>query len=198
MPRREEELRCLFAIRSQVIGVLALAFRTDPGARWTWPDPQQYLTTFPEFVKAFGGKAFEHKSAYFTMGYTGAALWLPPNVRPDEAVMTALLQRTASAQIQDDLTGVFEKMKSFHPKEPHWYLPLMGVDPFLQGNGLGSALMKHALIACDHDNKLAFLESTNRRNVPLYERHGFSDLGRNSGGNVSHPLSMLRKPQPMP
>jgi ribosomal protein S18 acetylase RimI-like enzyme len=139
-----------------VIDVLVLAFSTDPGARWTWPDPHQYLKHSREFVKAFGGKAFAHKSAYYVEGYAGASLWLPPNVHPDEDTMTLLLQRTASEQIQNDLAKLFQKMESYHPREPHWYLPLIGVDPFLQGNGFGSALLKHALVSCDRDNKFAF------------------------------------------
>ena len=39
-----------------------------------------------------------------------------------------------------------EQMANYHPREPHWYLPLMGVDPTCQGKGLGSALMRHALV----------------------------------------------------
>ena len=108
---------------ARVIDVLVLAFSTDPGARWTWPDPHQYLTHFRELVKAFGGKAFAHKSAYYIEGYAGASLWLPPNAHPDEDAMTALFQRTASEQIQNDLAKVFKKMESYHPSEPHWYLP---------------------------------------------------------------------------
>src|SRR5687768_16938086 len=69
-----------------VIAVLTLAFRTDPGVRWTYPDPQQYLRPFPRLVHAFGGKAFTHGSAYTVEGYAGAALWLPPDVHPDEDV----------------------------------------------------------------------------------------------------------------
>jgi ribosomal protein S18 acetylase RimI-like enzyme len=175
--------------------VLVLAFSTDPGARWTWPDPHQYLMNFPKMIKLFGGKAFEHGSAYYAAGYGGAALWLPPGVRPDEEAMTALFQQTASGQILKDLTAVFEKMESYHPAEPHWYLPLIGVDPFLQGNGLGSALMKHALIPCDRDNKFAFLESTNSKNIPLYERHGFTVLNTIQVGTSPTIFPMLRKPQ---
>ena len=40
--------------------VLVLAFSTDPAARWAWPDPHQYLSHFPGFVKVFGGNAFVH------------------------------------------------------------------------------------------------------------------------------------------
>jgi ribosomal protein S18 acetylase RimI-like enzyme len=180
---------------ARVIDVLVLAFSTDLGARWTWPDPHQYLTHFRELVKAFGGQAFAHKSAYYIEGYAGASLWLPPNAHPDEDAMTALFQRTAAKQIQNDLAKVFKKMESYHPSEPHWYLPLIGVDPFLQGNGLGSALLKHTLIPCDRDNKFAFLESTNPRNVPLYERHGFEVLGEIQVGTSPTIFPMLRKPQ---
>jgi len=180
---------------ARVIDILVLAFITDPGARWTWPDPHQYLMHFRELVKSFGGKAFDQGSAYYIEGFAGAALWLPPGIHPDEDAMTALFQRTASEQIQKELTTVFEKMESYHPRDPHWYLPLIGVDPFLQGNGFGSALLKHALITCDRDNKFAFLESTNPRNVPLYERHGFEVLGKIQVGTSPNIFPMLRKPR---
>src|SRR5687767_15972956 len=49
---------------ASIAAVLALAFSTDPGARWAWPDPQQLLTHFPTFVKALAGAAFTSGSAY--------------------------------------------------------------------------------------------------------------------------------------
>lgn len=181
--------------KDQLIDVLVLAFSTDPGARWTWPNPQQYLMHFPKLVRAFGGRAFEYQSAYYVESYGGAALWLPPDVHPDEDAMNDLIQQTASGEIQQDIAKVFERMASYHPKESHWYLPMIGVDPFLQGKGFGSALMKHSLIPCDRDNKFAFLESTNRRNVPLYERYGFEVLDEIQVGSSPIIYPMLRKPQ---
>ncbi|MGH7928642.1 MAG: GNAT family N-acetyltransferase, partial [Candidatus Binatia bacterium] len=53
--------------------------------------------------------------------------------------------------------------------------------PFQQGKGLGSALMRHALARCDGEGKAAFLESSNPKNVSLYERHGFEVVGRIQG-----------------
>jgi ribosomal protein S18 acetylase RimI-like enzyme len=84
-------------------------------------------------------------------------------------------------------------MRGYHPSEPHWYLPLIGVDPFQQGSGLGSALMRHALARCDSEGKPAFLESSNPKNVPLYERHGFEVLGRIQAGASPTLFPMLRK-----
>jgi GNAT superfamily N-acetyltransferase len=132
-----------------VIDVIVRAFAADPAARWGWPDSQQYFLHFPSFVKTFGGKAFTHGSAYYIEGYTAAALWLRPNVYPDEDKLISLVQRTVSEQIQKDFFPVFEQMGRYHPSEPHWYLPLMGVDPSQQGKGFGSALLQHTLIQCD-------------------------------------------------
>jgi GNAT superfamily N-acetyltransferase len=179
---------------ASIIDVLVRANWEDPAARWVWPDSQQFLMHFPSFVRAFGGKAFAHRSAYYVDGYTGAALWLPPDVHPDEDALIALLQRTVSGQIQKDVFEVFEQMGHYHPSEPHWYLPLMGVDPSQQGKGLGSALLQYTLIQFDRDNKLAYLESSNPRNIPLYKRHGFELLGSIQLGTSPSIAPMLRRP----
>src|SRR5215204_6219335 len=162
---------------ASIIEVLVRANWEDPAARWVWPDPQQFLTHFPSFVRAFGGKAFAHGSAYYVDGYAGAALWLPPEVHPDEAELVSWIQRTVSVWVQDELLAVFEQMGNAHPKEPHWYLPLIGVEAIHQGYRYGSALMEHALVPCDRDQTLAYLESSNPRNISLYQRHGFEILG---------------------
>ena len=177
------------------VAVVVLAFSTDPAARWTWPDPQQYLMHFPHFVQALGGKAFAHGSAYCADGQGGAALWLPPEVHPDEEAVLALLQRTAAAAVQKDLLGIFEQMGRYHPQEPHWYLPFIGIDPSLQGKGYGGALMKHALDRCDRDHAPAYLESSNPKNIPLYERHGFELLGTIQVGASPPIFPMLRQPR---
>jgi ribosomal protein S18 acetylase RimI-like enzyme len=177
------------------IAVVVLAFSADPAARWTWPDPNQYLMHFPSFVRAFGGKAFAHGSAYYVDGYAGAALWLPPEVRPDEDALITLLQRTVSAEVQKDVFAVFEQMGRYHPREPHWYLPLIGVDPRQQGKGHGAALLQHTLIPCNRDHTLAYLESTNPKNIPLYERHGFELLDTIQVGASPPIFPMLRTPR---
>jgi ribosomal protein S18 acetylase RimI-like enzyme len=178
-----------------VIAGVVLAFGADPAARWTWPDPQQYLMHFPSFVEALGGKAFAHGGAYYAAGHAGAALWLPPGVRPDQDALAALLQRTGASTVQEDLAAVFEQMDRYHPQEPHWYLPFIGVDPSQQGKGYGTALMKHTLIPCDRDRTPAYLESSNPKNIPLYERHGFELLGTIQVGSSPPIFPMLRKPR---
>lgn len=181
--------------RKSVIDVITLGFASDPMARWTLPNPAQYLAVMPEVVDAFGAKAFELGSAYCVDDFSGAALWLPPGIEADSERLGALVARHAPARVQEDADGVFEQMAAYHPHEPHWYLPLIAVDPACQGRGLGGALLKEALVRCDADGLPAYLESSNPRNITLYERHGFEILGRIQVGSSPVLTPMLRKPR---
>jgi len=181
--------------QDKTIATIVLAFATDPMARWSYPDPHAYLKHFPALVRAMAGKAFERGTAYYVEGFPGAALWLPPHVEPAMDELMALAQRTVREQIHGDMMSVVEQMGRYHPAEPHWYLPMIGVDPSRQGKGYGSALLEHALVACDRKNEPAYLESSNPRNVPLYERHGFQLLGKIQVGSSPTMFPMLRKPR---
>ena len=129
------------------VATIVLAFAADPMTRWTWPNPDQYLAAMPRMARAFGGRAFAHGSALATDAYTGVALWLPPGVEPDEAGLSAVMQSTVAPSKLEDGSGIFEQMAAYHPHEPHWYLPLIGVDPAHFGEGHGDALMSYALDA---------------------------------------------------
>ncbi len=180
---------------SAAIQTIVLAFAADPMARWTWPNAQQYLAAMPRMVHAFGGRAFERGSAYTIAGYVGAALWLPPGVEPDDDGLNDVMQSTVSESQLEDGAAVFEQMAKYHPQEPHWYLPLIGVDPAHQGKGLGDALMSYALDRCDRERVPAYLESSNPRNVSLYRRHGFEPVGTIQAGSSPTLVPMVRRPR---
>jgi ribosomal protein S18 acetylase RimI-like enzyme len=180
---------------ASAIATVALAFVADPATRWTWPQPRQYLDAMPTFVHAFASGAFAHGGAFCTNGYAGVALWLPPGVRPDNERMGALMESTASPSARAAAPALFEQMATYHPHEPHWYLPLIGVDPACQGRGLGDALMTFATERCDGDGFPAYLESSNPRNIPLYRRHGFEALGTVQVGSSPPIVPMLRRPR---
>ncbi len=180
--------------RGQLIDVVTSAFETDPAARWIYPDTAQYRRHFPVFAQAFGGRAFEYGTAFYSGTFVGAALWLPPGTGPDEETLLALLTETLRESEKQAAFAVFEQMGSYHPAEPHWYLPLIGVLPAMQGKGHGSALMQRVLRQCDRDGTLAYLESSNPRNIPFYERHGFELLGTIQVETSPPIYPMLRRP----
>ena len=179
----------------QCTAVIVLAFSSDPGVRWMYPNPYQYLENFPRFVRAFGGKAFEHSTAQYVDGFLAAALWLPPGVQPDEEALVTLIENSVPEGHRGAVFALFEQLGDYHPNEPHWYLPLIGTDSIHQGKGHGSALLRPALAVCDQQQTLAYLEATSAMSVPLYQRHGFEILGTLQVSTSPPIIPMLRKPR---
>jgi GNAT superfamily N-acetyltransferase len=177
----------------RLIETLVLAFETDPLTRWAFCEPDVYHRLARGFFKAFGGRAVEYGSAYYSEDYAGVALWLPPGVDPDQDAMMSIFLEAATEQHQASLMALMAEMGNYHPHEPHWYLPLIGVSPSSQGMGYGAALMKHALLRCDAAHCTAYLESSSPRNVPLYERHGFELMGTIQVGSSPPVFPMLRR-----
>jgi GNAT superfamily N-acetyltransferase len=177
---------------NRALATLSLAFSDDPFIRWMFPDAHQYLTYFPAFVRTFGGPAFGHGTAHCANAYEGIALWLPPGAEVADEEVGAVLERAVRQEDQADLAVLLEQALACHPTYPHWYLPLIGVDPTGQGRGLGSALLEYALRTADEQRMPAYLESSNERNIPLYERHGFKVVGKIQAGGSAPLWPMLR------
>lgn len=181
-------------VRATVISTIVLGFAADPMTRWVWPDASEYLRSMPRFVSAFGGRAFAHGTADMIEGGRAAALWLPPGVEPDDAEMGAVMEEALRPEIAEDVGAVMQLMAEHHPKEPHWYLPVIAADPSSMGQGLGALLLKHALRRCDEQGVAAYLESSNPRNISLYQRHGFRITGSIQHGASPALTPMLRSP----
>lgn len=162
---------------ARAISTLVTAFADDPFIRWMFPWADQYLSAFPRVLKFFAGAAFDSATAYRSADFSGAALWLPPGVSPDEECLGQVLADHVDPAMQDQVFAVMEQVGEGHPEAPHWYLPAMGVDPIRQGAGIGSAVLDHSLACCDLTCRLAYLESTNPANIPFYQRHGFKVVG---------------------
>jgi GNAT superfamily N-acetyltransferase len=149
----------------------------------------------PLATREFAGSSFNHGTAYVSADLCGAALWLPPGVEPNGEVLEKVFRDTAEREHLDDLLATFEKMEESHPREAHWYLPQIGVDPTAQGKGLGAALMRHALARCDQEGAVAYLEASKPQNIPFYLRHGFEVIGEIQIGAAPLITPMLRRPR---
>jgi ribosomal protein S18 acetylase RimI-like enzyme len=179
----------------RAVAAIVAAFLTDPPARFAWPSPHDYLLAMPLATREFAGSCFKHGTAYVTEDFCGAALWLPPGVEPDSEALEKMFRETAEREHLDDLLATFEKMEQSHPREAHWYLPQIGVDPNAQGKGVGAALMRHALARCDQEGVLAYLEASKTANIPFYRRHGFEVMGEIRIGAAPLVTPMLRRPR---
>lgn len=162
--------------RPRIIDALTMAFADDPPTRWLYPDDADYRRNFPDFIRAFGGNSVELGTAYHVQDARACALWLAPGEAPDVGALIYHVVWRFSSIRHEEVFAVFDALGRAHPTEPHWYLPLIGVEPSHQGCGFGSALIRHALERCDRDGMPAYLEATRRDNIRLYERHGFRRL----------------------
>lgn len=87
-----------------------------------------------------------------------------------------------------------DKIHKSRVPEPHWYLMVLGVDPELQNQGAGSAIVREGLAHADRESVPCYLETSERRNLAFYERHGFVVVEEATLGKGGPPAwAMLRK-----
>jgi ribosomal protein S18 acetylase RimI-like enzyme len=159
---------------------LADAFSDDPVVTWLLPKTMSRRAWRVRRLWTLTTRSYlrNDKPAYLTADGHGAALWAPPgtwvpsiadqlrDMPPMVPVFGRMLVRASKVQSQ---------MMKAHPMRPkHWYLYAIGTRVESQGRGLGSALLREVLDKVDAAGESAYLESSNIRNVPLYERHGFT------------------------
>jgi ribosomal protein S18 acetylase RimI-like enzyme len=155
------------------IPTLIVAFASDPIVRWFLPDADRYLQRFPALLRLTAGPAAAGGGVDITGGDAGAALWHAPGTDTPDEDLAAFIAESVDPVRLEHAFGFLEQLGSWHLKQPHWYLPFIGVDPTRQGQGHGSRLLAHGVARCDRDRIPAYLEASSPRNRSLYERHGF-------------------------
>jgi ribosomal protein S18 acetylase RimI-like enzyme len=106
-------------------------------------------------------------------------MWLPPGISSRYSMGLRQVGLLLSMFRYGGLAGLRrgqildEVVSPEHMKAPHYYLHAIGAHLDFQGRGIGSALLKSGVSICDENKMPAYLESSNERNNPLYERYGF-------------------------
>src|SRR5215813_9536030 len=174
------------------IATLVLAFGTDPVARWMYDDPHQYLLHIPRLFRALGRSSFEAGAAQRTNDGLGVALWLPPSIHGDDRPLEAVIAGSLVSEKQAEVAAVFEQTEHYRPREPHWYLSLIGVEALHRNKGRGAELLEHRLRQCDQGHLPAYLWSSNPLNTTLYQRRGFEMVGTIRVGSAPSSFPMRR------
>jgi GNAT superfamily N-acetyltransferase len=176
--------------------VLAAAFEDDPVISWLLPNPTRRRSQLGLFFRLeLRHVVFPAGHAWTTHGATGASLELPPGKwrMPLGAQLRHGPEFTRVFGVRLPLAlGLITLMESRHLREPHYYIPYIGVAPHAQGQGLGTALLRPTLERCDREGVPTYLEATSERNAALYLRLGFQQLDELKLGN-SPPLWPMRR-----
>ena len=157
---------------------LAAAFEDDPVWSWLASPSVDWPTRAAAWFEAEARNQLQgHGTVLVDDDVRGAAIWSPPKrwkATAGDAIHLALpslrLFRTGLARSMRTIAA----MEKRHPREPHWYLAVLGTDPAHQGTGVGGALIRAVTDRCDEEGLPCYLESSKERNVPYYARHGFA------------------------
>jgi ribosomal protein S18 acetylase RimI-like enzyme len=170
-------------------GALARAFFDDPVTNWAWKPDELRMAALDRFQATRLRQLIVHQEVWCTEDRASAALWAPPGhwrASPKETleVLRCFLAPRLLARMPIVALG-WELLERGHPREPHYYLAVLGTDPPAQGHGAGSAVLAGVLEQCDRDGIGAFLESSKESNIAFYARHGF---------RVTEEVKLLRGP----
>lgn len=161
-------------------GTLARAFHTDPMIEWIFPDPAERATAVGHLFRVPVRTIIKRGHATATDEVRAVAAWMPPGRTMTLGAMLLSGMLATPFQIGfrtfGKFAGAMDAMEKIHKRrmaEPHWYLAALGVDPELQGQGRGSALVQEGADRADQEGVPCYLETSRERNLPFYERHGF-------------------------
>ena len=182
---------------------LERALSPDPMFTWLFPDPatrpaalQRFLRVPLEYGLRYGRVTTSHEGK-------AACVWLPPGAaltipRMIRSGILGVPFRTGFGPFFKFMAAneIMDKIHKARVPEPHSYLMLVGVDPELQGQGAGSAIVREGLALADRESQPCYLDTSERRNLAFYERLGFvvleeATLGR--GGPKA--WAMRREPR---
>jgi len=89
------------------------------------------------------------------------------------------------------ITNREKTIQKHHPTYAFNHLWYIGVNPDQQGKGLGTQLMNRIMEDSKKLNRPLFLETSNEKNFPFYERLGFKRIAEMD--NLGYPLKMYLK-----
>ena len=148
--------------------VLAAAFETYSWTRWTVP-ADGYRTRLEEIQRLYLSHTLEHGLVLVDEQVSAVAAFLPADAADPPAPTQRRIAELLGARLTA-LTGLDL------PAAPvgSWTLETVGVHPARQGAGLGTAVIVAGLALIDRRGEPVVLETSDERNVHLYQRLGFA------------------------
>jgi GNAT superfamily N-acetyltransferase len=125
--------------RGGAVLTLARAFARDPFIDWlVRRDARRAAALRACFDLAFADVALPTGCVEVTDDLSGVALWMPPGTArvglSDLTLLPALARVVGARRLLGRLAGLHALQRQ-HPREPHYYLLALGVDPERQGQG---------------------------------------------------------------
>ncbi|WP_128801944.1 MULTISPECIES: GNAT family N-acetyltransferase [unclassified Streptomyces] len=186
--------------RELVVRLLDAAFQSDPVSGWVFPGAEYRRKNHHKLMAAFTDIVLDEGRIDITEDDSACALWVsvPAGEHGGADEDKEEAEDEGFARLRESIDPGNERIEligrltaEVHPAgRAHEYLWMIGVTPERQGEGLGTALVRHVLDRCDGEGLAAYLEASNARSRDLYRRLGFEVSGK--------PLDLPDGPQMWP
>lgn len=160
----------------EIVEVVVTAFATYP--YWTWLEPDDTLRR-AVMEPYYTGDVADVLAAEASMAVDGelpgtldaVALWWWSD--GDDDMFDGPAVTTVPGAPGERLHRAMSAMADMAPDGPYWYLDVLACRPERRGTGLGARLLRHGLSRADAQNATVYLETSDPRNVGMYEHFGF-------------------------
>jgi ribosomal protein S18 acetylase RimI-like enzyme len=162
-----------------VAATISDAFEDDPFNRWFMRQDSGYDAARMRMYLYLASEDIPKHHVFIAGDGAAVAQWQPPGPSTlpmtwwQQLMLAPLIVRNTGLGRVGRLLRLIPFLEAHHPKEPHYYLFLLGVRQSAQGHGIGSTLLEACLARVDAAGMPAYLENSNPKNTRLYQRHGF-------------------------
>ncbi|SCG73140.1 GNAT family N-acetyltransferase [Micromonospora coxensis] len=153
---------------------IANSFLVLAATRWLVPDAERREAVLADHFEIMVDHAMRHGLVYGTTDRSGVAVWLPQvgEPGPEPADYDARLAG-ACGEWTDRFRHLDDLFAASHPHDDHHHLAFLAVAPQRQGQGIGTALLRHHHAVLDAEGVPAYLEASSESSRDLYARHGY-------------------------
>ena len=157
--------------------ILGLAFADYPWTNWCVAE-DSHLERIAALQRLYlEHMALPHGNAYTDGNVHGVAAFLPSHTPPPSDEVEAKIAQLHGDRF-DRVMAAHEQLSELPIPDGAWLLATIGTTPQSRGNGLGTALLEHGLAELDRAGHSCWLDTSTERNLPLYQRFGFTVAGQ--------------------
>ncbi len=168
----------------RLVALTAGAFVDEALLRWPLGDHPDHLSVMEAEFRGLHAAAARLGCLWQAGDAAGVASWISPDA--SAAFWEQLMSWNDGVAAQADDGGaryeqLWDWVLGHYPKERHWALDSIAVDPARRRFGVGGVLIEHGLAMADADGLPAILETTRPHLVPYYAKFGFAVFEEGNG-----------------
>lgn len=163
--------------RGLIADILTQSFADNKSVNYTVKQDERRMQRIKKLMEYSFDICNMFGEVFLTDDKKGCALVLMPDKKKATVKSTLLdIKLVASVIGFGNIKKAMNResaIKKIHPDGALYYLWFIGVPPSEQGKGVGSKLLNEVIQEGQVQNRILCLETSTKKNIPWYEKHGF-------------------------